>query len=187
MTTKKYYSHPNTIVESPNIGRDTRIWAFSHVMMGAKIGSNCNIGECCYIENDVIVGNGVTIKNGVSIWDKISIEDDVFVGPNAVFTNFKSPRSAIRPHTSEIIPTLIQRGASIGANATIVCGVTIGKFAFIGAGSVVTKDVGNYDIVMGNPARHKGYICACGEEIDFSKTCRCGKKYRLTGNICELI
>ena len=187
MTNPVYYSHPNAIVESPNIGKDTRIWAFSHVMPGAIIGSNCNIGECCYIENDVNIGNGVTIKNGVSIWDKISIEDDVFVGPNAVFTNFKYPRSAIRPSISEIIPTLIQKGASIGANATILCGVTIGKYAFIGAGSMVTKDVGNYDVVMGNPAQHKSYICTCGEEIDFNKTCRCGKKYRLTGNKCERI
>lgn len=184
---KGYFSHPSAIVDSSSIGNNTRIWAFSHVMEGAMIGSDCNIGECCFIEKDIVIGNGVTIKNGVSIWDKIILENDVFVGPNAVFTNYINPRSPFKPHPSKLLTTLIREGASIGANSTIMCGITIGKYAFIGAGSVVTRDVLDYAIVVGNPARHIGYMCACGERIDFNTKCKCGRSYRLSDNICVLV
>lgn len=184
---KEYFSHPKAIVESSNIGKGTRIWAFSHIMKGAKIGSNCNIGECCFVENDVIIGNGVTVKNGVCIWDKVVLEDDVFVGPNAVFTNFVNPRSAFKPQPSQLVGTLVGQGATIGANATILCGITVGKYAFVGAGSVVIRDVADHAIVVGNPSRIIGYMCVCGERIDFNVKCKCGRSYRLSDGICQMI
>lgn len=153
---KVFFSHPNAIVESVRIGSGTRIWAFVHVLSGASIGYDCNICDHTFIENDVAIGNRVTIKSGVQLWDGITLEDDVFVGPNATFTNDPFPRSKKYPKSFD--RTLIKKGASIGANATILPGLTIGQYAMIGAGAVVTKDVPPYAKVVGNPARIVGYV-----------------------------
>jgi acetyltransferase-like isoleucine patch superfamily enzyme len=136
---EKFFVHPNAIVETKAIGKGTRIWAFTHILSGAKIGDDCNICDQIFIENQVIVGNRVTIKSGVQLWDGIVLEDDVFVGPNATFTNDKFPRS--KQHLSSFPTTIVHQGASIGANATILPGVHIGRYAIVGAGAVVTKDV----------------------------------------------
>jgi acetyltransferase-like isoleucine patch superfamily enzyme/dTDP-4-dehydrorhamnose 3,5-epimerase-like enzyme len=152
---KDIYIHPNAIVESKNIGKNTRIWAFAHILPEAVIGEDCNICDHTFIENDVKIGNRTTIKSGVQLWDGLRIKDDVFVGPNATFTNDPFPRSKQRP---EYYPrTIIHNGASIGANATILPGIEIGRNAMVGAGAVVTKSVPPHAIVIGNPARIMGY------------------------------
>lgn len=151
---QKIFIHPTSDVTTKSIGHSTKIWQYSVILEGAKIGSNCNINSHCFIENDVFIGNNVTIKCGVQIWDGISIEDNVFVGPNATFTNDKYPRSKVYPDKFE--KTIIKKGASIGANATIVCGITIGQNATIGAGSVVTKDIPDGELWYGNPAVSHG-------------------------------
>lgn len=158
MNPATHYQHPQALVESPRIGRGTRIWAFAHVLPGAMIGEDCNICDGVFVENEAIVGNRVTIKCGVQIWDGVHLEDDVFVGPNATFTNDSMPRSRASAWT--LARTLVQRGASIGANATILPGLTIGPGAMVGAGSVVTRDVPANAIVAGNPARIVGYVGA---------------------------
>ena len=148
------YVHDQAICESPAVGRGTRIWAWSHVLPGAVIGEDCNICECVFIENDVDIGNRVTVKNGVQLWDGLRIQDDVFIGPNVTFTNDKFPRSR---HWQEAVPqTRVEKGASVGANATVLPGITIGEGAMVGAGSVVTKDVPPFAIAYGNPARVVG-------------------------------
>ncbi|MHC1781618.1 MAG: WxcM-like domain-containing protein [Anaerolineaceae bacterium] len=151
----KYFKHANALVETEKIGAGTRVWAFAHILPGAVIGKDCNICDHTFIENDVVVGDRVTIKCGVQLWDGIKIEDDVFVGPNAAFTNDPFPRSKQYPES--YARTAIRKGASIGANATILPGLTIGQFAMVGAGAVVTRDVPPYAIVVGNPARIIGY------------------------------
>ena len=150
-----YFVHANGICESVNVGAHTRIWAFAHVLPGAVIGADCNLCDHVFVENDVVVGDRVTIKNGVQLWDGIRVADDVFIGPNATFTNDKFPRS--KQHQREPLKTRIEQGASIGANATILPGLVIGREAMIGSGSVVTRDVPPGAIVMGNPARIVGY------------------------------
>lgn len=150
-----FFQHPNALVETTQVGADTQIWAFTHVLPGARIGSGCNICDHVFIENDVTVGDRVTVKCGVQLWDGITLEDDVFVGPNATFTNDAFPRSRQYPDTFP--RTLVKRGASIGANATILPGLTIGPNAMVGAGAVVTRDVPPNAIVVGNPARITGY------------------------------
>ena len=150
----KPFIHEKAEVQTSLIGAETKIWQFAVVLTGAKIGSNCNINAQCFIENDVVIGNNVTVKSGVQLWDGITIEDDVFIGPNATFTNDKYPRSKVYPE--EFARTIVKRRASIGANATILCGVTIGENAMIGAGSVVTKDVPAGELWFGNPARSYG-------------------------------
>lgn len=150
-----YFQHPQAIVETQHIGRDTRIWAFAHILPGARIGADCNICDHTFIENDVLVGDRVTIKSGVQLWDGVTLEDDVFIGPNATFTNDRFPRSKQYPDT--FARTVVRKGASIGANATILPGLEIGQGAMVGAGAVVTKSVPPHAIVAGNPARIIGY------------------------------
>ena len=176
----KYFIYPNSIVETKAIGKNTKIWAFVHILENVKIGNNCNICDHCFIENNVTIGNNVTIKSGVYLWDGISIKDDVFIGPNVVFTNDKKPRSKV--HLINYPETTIKKGASLGANSTILPGIKIGQYSMIGAGSVVTKDVDDFTLVIGNPASFKSYICKCTKEIKFTNkkyTCTCGKKYKL--------
>ncbi len=150
--------------EDVNIGENTKIWHFSHILSRTTIGKNCNIGQNVVIGPDVYVGNGCKIQNNVSVYKGVTLEDDVFCGPSMVFTNVYNPRAHIR-RMEEALPTLVRKGASLGANCTIVCGVTIGAYAFVGAGAVVTKDVPDYALVYGNPARVHGYVCQCGEKL----------------------
>lgn len=171
------FVHEKALCESAEIGPGSRIWAFAHVMAGSRVGSDCNVGDHAYIEEGAVVGDRVTVKNHVMIWDGVTIEDDVFLGPNVVFTNDPTPRAAIKKDREELLPTLIRRGASIGANATIVCGVTIGEYAFVGAGSVVTKDVPPHVLVVGNPARPIGWACECGLRLTEDLNCSCGRSY----------
>jgi UDP-2-acetamido-3-amino-2,3-dideoxy-glucuronate N-acetyltransferase len=161
-TQRAPFIHEKADVQSDSIGTGTRIWQFSIVLKGAKIGSNCNINALCFIENDVIIGDNVTVKCGVHLWDGITIEDNVFIGPNATFTNDKYPRSKVYPE--QFTRTLVKKRASIGANATILCGITIGENAMIGAGSVVTKDVPDGEVWYGNPATSHGKATAVASE-----------------------
>ena len=175
------FVHNTSIVgNSADIGDGTKIWQFCNIMDGARIGTHCNIGMNVYIESGAEVGNYVTIKNNISLYSGFLCEDDVFLGPNCVFTNVLTPRSFIS-RKSEFMQTIIRKGASIGANATIVCGHEIGQYAMVGAGAVVTKDVPSHALVVGNPARIIGYVCECGERIfpeSNYKCSRCGKLYR---------
>lgn len=178
---ESYYVHPTTLIEKPvSIGRGTKIWHFSHVMPDAAIGENCNIGQNVYIAANVRIGNNVKIQNNVSVFEGVILEDDVFCGPSCVFTNIRVPRSS-RPQKGLYVTTLVKNGATIGANATIICGNTIGKHALIGAGAVVTRDVPDYAMVYGNPAEIKGWVCACGNRLDVSngtiKCSFCGSEY----------
>lgn len=181
MTKKTVYIHPKAIVEAKDIGCDTRIWAFVHILKGAHLGSNCNICDHCFIEDDVIIGNNVTVKSGVYIWNGVKIEDDVFIGPNVSFTNDIYPRSKM--YQDKYVNTLIRQGASIGAGSVLIAGTVIGKYTMIGAGSVVTKNTKDYELVYGTPARHQGYICRCKEKLKFeekkSLRCSCGLSYVL--------
>ena len=172
-----YFVHPQALVETEDIGEGTRIWAFAHVMKGAIIGKNCNIGDHAFVESNVTVGDGVTIKNGVAVWDGVSLGDHVFVGPNAVFTNDLNPRAEIKKTREQFVRTEVHEGASIGANSTIVCGVTLGRYAFVGAGTVVIRDVPAYALVVGNPARQIGFMCQCGERLPESLACACGQRF----------
>ncbi|MCB0280369.1 MAG: N-acetyltransferase [Calditrichaeota bacterium] len=165
----KYFVHESSYVDEPvEIGDGTKIWHFSHIMSGAKIGENCNIGQNVVISPDVILGKQVKIQNNVSIYTGVICEDDVFLGPSMVFTNVINPRSHIN-RRNEYSRTLVKRGASIGANATIVCGITIGEYAFIGAGAVVTKDVPAYALIYGNPAKQMGWMSEAGVKLSFDK------------------
>lgn len=159
------FIHPTAVVDpGATLGANTKVWHFAHVMPQAKIGSGCVIGQGCYIAN-VQIGNNVRIQNNVSVYDAVTLEDDVFCGPSCVFTNVTNPRSAVN-RKDAYRPTLVQKGASIGANATIVCGVTIGAYAFIGAGAVVCTDVPAHALMLGVPARQAGWMCACGERLN---------------------
>ena len=169
--------HEKALCESQDIGPGTRIWAFAHIMEGARVGRECNVGDHVFIESGAVVGDRVTIKNAVLLWDKVVIEDDVFLGPSAVFTNDLTPRAEIKKGPDQLAPTVVQRGASIGANATIVCGITIGSYAFVGAGAVVVGDVPSYALMVGNPARRLGWACECGEQLPESLQCSCTRSY----------
>ena len=164
MTAISYYAHPTAIVESEAIGEGTKIWHFAHVRQGSKIGKNCNIGKSVYIDIGAEIGNNVKIQNFVSVYKGVTIEDDVFVGPSATFTNDLYPRAFIWDE-EHVVPTLICKGASIGANATLVCGITVGEYAMIGAGSVVAEDVPPFALILGNPGRQKGWVCYCGQRL----------------------
>ncbi len=166
MADKDYFVHESSYVDEPcEIGKDTKIWHFSHIMKDCKIGVNCNLGQNVVISPNVIIGNNVKIQNNVSVYTGVICEDDVFLGPSCVFTNVINPRSFIE-RKDEYKKTVVKKGASIGANATIVCGYDIGKYAFVGAGAVVTKDVPDYALVVGTPARVVGYVCKCGNKLE---------------------
>ncbi len=162
--TNPFFQHPNALVESTSIGPGTRVWAFAHVLPGARIGEDCNICDHVFIENDVLVGDRVTVKCGVQLWDGVRLEDDVFIGPNATFTNDHFPRS--KQYPGQFLKTIVRSGASIGANATILPGVTIGRKAMVGAGAVVTKDVPPNAVVVGNPAHIIGYAQTAVTHVD---------------------
>ena len=167
-----YYAHPSAFVdEGAKIGEGSKIWHFCHIFSGATIGQNCKIGQNVVIHGSVVVGNNVKIQNNVSVYDGVTLEDDVFCGPSCVFTNIFNPRSAVNRNDPKFYrPTVVSKGATIGANATIVCGVKIGRFAFIGAGAVVTHDVPDYALVYGSPAKQKRWMCECGEGIKVLKS-----------------
>lgn len=166
---RSFYAHPTAIIdEGCEIGAGTKIWHFSHIMPNCRIGENCNIGQNVVISPDVILGRNVKVQNNVSIYTGVICEDDVFLGPSMVFTNVVNPRSAIN-RRGQYARTIVKHGASIGANATIVCGHDIGRFAFVGAGAVVTKNVQDYELVIGNPARHAGWMSEYGQKLTFDK------------------
>lgn len=171
-----FFVHDKALCDSTQVGEGTRIWGFSHVLKQAVIGKNCNIGEHVFIENKVVIGNGCTIKNGISIWDKITLEDHVFLGPYVVFTNDLRPRAFIKHGIEKYLPTVLKRGCTVGANTTIICGVTIGEYAMVGAGSVVTRDVVPHGLVVGNPARMIGRVCYCGAKLNPRDLCSDCKK-----------
>lgn len=183
--------HSHALIESDVcIGDHTRIWAFSHILPGVRIGADCNICDHTFIESGVTLGDRVTIKSGVYLWSGTQLESDVFIGPCVAFTNDKFPRS--RQHLSEYPLLLIKQGASIGANATILPGITIGRYAMIGAGSVVTKSVPDFALFYGNPAALKHWICPCGKKLDLDveiqlTECVCGRVFRLKNEICQLV
>ena len=189
MEEKKYFVHESSYVDEPSeIGEGTKIWHFSHIMPNCKIGRDCNIGQNVVISPDVVLGNNVKIQNNVSVYTGVICEDDTFLGPSCVFTNVINPRSFIS-RKDEYRKTIVKKGASIGANATIVCGHNIGKYAFVAAGSVVTKDIPDYALVMGNPARVKYYMCKCGHKLNFednkAKCEFCDSKYKIKNDIVE--
>lgn len=178
--------HERALCESTDVGPRTRVWAFAHVMAGARVGADCNIGDHAFIETGAVLGDRVTVKNAVLVWDRVTVEDDVFLGPNMVFTNDLVPRNAFRKGPESFLPTVVRRGASIGANVTVVCGVTIGEAAFVGAGAVVTHDVPARALVIGNPARFAGWMCDCGERLPEALACSCGRAFRLVSESAGL-
>lgn len=178
MTDKKPpFVHDKALCESTELGAGTRVWAFAQVMKGARVGEDCNICGHAFLEAGAVLGNRVTVKNAVLVWDKVTVEDDVFLGPNMVFTNDMMPRAAFKKGPEAFLPTRVKKGASIGANATVVCGTTLGEGCFVGAGSVVIRDVPAFALVVGNPARRIGWVCACGEKLPKELSCKCGRAY----------
>jgi UDP-2-acetamido-3-amino-2,3-dideoxy-glucuronate N-acetyltransferase len=183
-----FSAHPTALVdEGASIGDGTRIWHWVHVSGGAVIGAGCSFGQNVFVGNKVVIGNNVKVQNNVSIYDDVILEDDVFCGPSMVFTNVINPRSHVS-RKSEYKATHVKRGATIGANATVVCGHTIGEYAFIGAGAVVTRDVQPYALMVGTPARRIGWMCQCGERLpesaDETACLACGCGFRLTPDAC---
>ena len=187
-----YFAHPTAVIDAPcQIGDGTKIWHFSHLMPGCVLGENCNIGQNVVISPEVVLGKNVKVQNNVSIYTGVSCDDDVFLGPSCVFTNVLNPRSAVNRRDS-YLKTHVGKGASIGANATIVCGHNIGAFAFIGAGAVVTKEIPAYALVVGNPARQLGWMSELGQRLNFDTnglaTCpESGQQYQLKENRVERI
>ena len=188
-----YFVHESSYIdEGAEIGAGTRIWHFCHVMPRSRIGERCNIGQNVVISPDVTIGSNVKIQNNVSVYTGVIVEDDAFLGPSMVFTNVINPRSHVN-RKNEYQTTLVRRGASIGANATVVCGVTLGCYSFVGAGSVVTRDVPDYALVYGSPARVRGWMCQCGEQLTFTgqegaekAVCpACGDTYRKQGQMVQ--
>jgi acetyltransferase-like isoleucine patch superfamily enzyme len=180
------YVHPNALCESSDVGGGTRVWAFAHVMQGARIGSHCNVGDGAFIESGAVLGDRVTLKNQVMVWDGVLIEDDVFVGPGVIFSNDARPRSPRMPASAARyarpenwrLPTVVRRGASLGAGSVILPGLTIGQYALVAAGAVVTRDVRPQQLVLGNPARPRGWVCVCAGRLDEEGRCpACGKRF----------
>jgi UDP-2-acetamido-3-amino-2,3-dideoxy-glucuronate N-acetyltransferase len=178
-----YFVHESAVIDQPcEVGRGTKIWHFSHILKNCRIGENCNIGQNVVIGPDVTIGAGCKVQNNVSVYKGVTLEDHVFCGPSMVFTNVHNPRAHIR-RMDEVRTTLVKTGASIGANATIVCGNTIGCYAFVGAGAVVTRDIPDYALVVGNPARQLGWMCACGHRLNADLWCEaCGERYQMEGS-----
>jgi len=185
--------HPSAIVDDgAQLGAGTRVWHFAHVCAGARIGAGCSLGQGVYVGNDVTIGANVKIQNNVSVYDAVTLEDDVFCGPSMVFTNVHNPRSAV-PRKSEYRPTLVKRGATLGANCTVVCGTTIGRYAFVGAGAVVSRDVADFALVTGVPARRIGWVSRHGERLAFADATNAeaacpatGERYLLRDGVCML-
>lgn len=182
----KYWAHETSIIDKAAVvGDNTRVWQFCNIMSGVYIGADCNLGQNVFVESGVRIGNRVKIKNNISLYNGVICEDDVFLGPNCVFTNVINPRSFIEKKT-QFKQTVVKQGATIGANATLLCGHTIGRYAMVGAGSVLTHDVGAYELVMGNPAKHVGYVCRCGETLKKNASeyvcCSCGCRYEMDQN-----
>ena len=169
------FVHSSAFVDDGvTIGEDTRIWHFCHIMSGARIGSNNTLGQNVFVGRDVTIGNGCKIQNNVSVYEGVTLEDEIFCGPSMVFTNVDWPRAAFPRSQDTYLKTLVKRGTSIGANATIVCGVVLGRFSFVGAGSVVTEDVPDYALAYGVPAKIHGWVCVCGKKLEFDQeTARC--------------
>ena len=184
-----YWAHETAIIDAgASIGPGTRVWHWVHVCAGARIGANCVLGQNVYVGNRVAIGNNVRIQNNVSVYDEVTLEDDVFCGPSMVFTNVVNPRAAVS-RKDEYQRTVVRRGATIGANATVVCGHAIGRYAFIGAGAIVTRDVPDHALMAGNPARCIGWMCQCGEKLPAQSgaaTCAsCGARYDIHGESCR--
>ena len=182
--------HPSAIVDDgAQLGAGTRVWHFAHVCAGARIGAGCSLGQGVYVGNDVRIGRNVKIQNNVSVYDAVTLEDEVFCGPSMVFTNVHNPRAAV-PRKSEYRPTMVKRGATLGANCTVVCGTTIGRYAFVGAGAVVSRDVPDFALVAGVPARRIGWVSRHGERLAFAAgEARCpatGERYLLQSEVCAL-
>ena len=188
------WAHDTAIIDTgAQLGADTKVWHFSHVCSGARIGAGCSLGQNVFVANDVVIGDRVKIQNNVSVYDAVRLEDDVFCGPSMVFTNVYNPRAAV-PRKAEYKPTLVRQGATLGANCTIVCGSTVGRFAFVGAGSVVNRDVPDYALVVGVPARRIGWMSEHGERLELpargegEATCPAtGQRYRLQGQTVRRI
>ena len=188
-----YSAHPTAIIDAgARIGDDTRIWHWVHVCGGATIGRGCSLGQNVFVGNRVVIGNNVKIQNNVSVYDEVTLEDDVFCGPSMVFTNVYNPRSAV-PRKDEYRRTLVKRGATLGANCTVVCGVTIGAYGFIGAGAVVNRDVPDFALMLGVPARQAGWMSRHGERLELplegsgEAICpRTGDRYRVRDGVCRL-
>ncbi|NRA65136.1 MAG: N-acetyltransferase [Pseudobacteriovorax sp.] len=182
---ESYFSHETAVVDKgAKVGNGTKIWHFSHIMGTAEIGPSCTLGQNVMVGNNVTIGKGVKIQNNVSIYEGVTLEDYTFCGPSMVFTNIKNPRSAFPQRGSEFyLKTTVGYGASLGANCTIVCGIDIGKWAFVGAGTVVTKEIPDYAMVVGNPARQIGWMCECGKKLEFDNlgksNCTCGRKFEV--------
>ncbi|HEX5493045.1 MAG TPA: acyltransferase [Mycobacteriales bacterium] len=177
------FVHPRGLCESDRVGPGTRVWAFAHVLPGARVGAGCNICDGAFVESGAVLGDNVTVKNGTLVFDRVNLGDEVFCGPNVLFTNDLRPRAAIRRGRAEFLPTVVRRGATLGAGAVVVCGTTIGEYAFVAAGAVVTRDVPAYGFVAGNPARRRGWVCACADPLpdplpDPLTCAGCGAGYR---------
>ncbi len=189
-----YFVHESSYVdEGAEVGVGTKIWHFCHLMPGSRLGRGCNVGQNVFIASDVVVGNNVKIQNNVSLYTGVIIEDDVFLGPSMVFTNVVNPRSHVA-RKDEYRTTLVKQGATIGANATVLCGVTLGRYAFVGAGAVITRDVPDYALVYGTPARVRGWMCQCGVKLHFEPVgdgaqaaCgSCGSRYVKQGQVVTM-
>lgn len=188
MSNNNFFIHPSAIVETDNIGSGSKIWAFVHILPDVKIGDNANICDHSYIENNVVIGNNVTVKCGVWLWDGVVVKNNVLIGPSVAFTNDLYPRSKNTEYDKKV--TLLEDGCSIGANSTLIAGIRVGEYAMIGAGSVVTKDVGDFELVYGNPAQPKGFMCKCGKKLEFSADsaqCECGCRFAKNNNQVSLL
>jgi UDP-2-acetamido-3-amino-2,3-dideoxy-glucuronate N-acetyltransferase len=173
------FVHPQGLCESTDVGAGTRVWAFAHVLEGARVGAGCNVCDGAYVEGGAVLGDRVTVKNQVMVFAGVTVADDVFLGPGVTFTNDFTPRAHLHKSAAELDPTWVEEGATLGARVTVVCGVTIGANAFVGAGAVVTRDVAPHAFVVGNPARQIGWACRCGRRLDADLRCSCGRAYAL--------